>query len=54
LTAHERDRWIMFAFDPSERAVMGQRSRQWETEAMTEVGVVRSVAYCLREGRWPR
>jgi hypothetical protein len=53
----ERDRWIMFAFDPSEKAVMGQRERQWETEAMTEVGVVRSMAYCLgelREGRWPK
>jgi hypothetical protein len=46
----------MFAFDPSEKAVMGQRARQW-TAVPTELGVVREMARCLRElgaGRWPK
>jgi hypothetical protein len=39
----------MFAFDPSYKAVMGQRARQWTTVHPTQLGVVRE----LREGRWP-
>jgi hypothetical protein len=53
----ERDEWLMHAFDPSERAVDGTRSREWTAVHPKEVGVVRQMAYCLRElgeGRWPK
>jgi hypothetical protein len=53
----ERQEWVTFAFDPSEKAVMGQRERQWTAVHPTELGVVREMARCLgelREGRWPR
>ncbi len=53
----ERNEWLMYAFDPSERAVMGKRSREWTAVARTEGAVVREMARCLREiseGRWPR
>ena len=46
----------MYAFDPSERAVIGVRSREWEAVATSEVGVVAEMARCLaliREGRAP-
>ena len=51
------DQWSMYAFDPSEKAVVGKRSREWTTVGETEVGCVRSMAYCLGElkaGRWPK
>ncbi len=47
----------MFAFDTTEQAVVGKRSREWTAVHPTEVGVVREMARCLRErgaGRWPR
>lgn len=54
---YERTDWQMYAFDPSERAVNGRRSRQWTAVASTELGVVREMAHCLREigeGRAPK
>jgi hypothetical protein len=53
----ERDEWLLCAFDPSERAVVGVRSREWTAVASSEVGVVQEMARCLaelREGRTPR
>ena len=53
----ERDQWLLYAFDTSERAVVGVRSREWTAIASTEVGVVREMARCLaelREGRAPK
>jgi hypothetical protein len=54
---HERDRaWEQYAFDPSERAVVGVRSREWTAVAPTEAEVIRELARCLRlirEGRVP-
>jgi hypothetical protein len=49
----ERDEWLLYAFDPSERAVVGVRSREWTAIGSTELGVVREMARCLaliREG----
>jgi hypothetical protein len=55
---HDRRReWVMYAFDPSERAVVGVRQREWEAVADSEEGVVREMARCLREireGRTPK
>jgi hypothetical protein len=51
-----RDEWLLYAFDPSERAVVGVRSREWAAKASTEEGVLREMARCLRgirEGRVP-
>jgi hypothetical protein len=53
----ERDEWLVYAFDPSERPVVGVRSREWTAIASTEVGVVQEMAWCLaelREGRAPK
>jgi hypothetical protein len=53
----ERREWLLYAFDPSERPVVGLRSRQWTAIAESEVGVVREMARCLRAigaGRVPR
>ena len=56
----ERDEWQMYAFDPSERPVVGVRSREWTATAPREVGqlgVVLEMARCLREisaGRVPK
>jgi hypothetical protein len=47
----------LFAFDTRERAIEGKRTGEWKTVAPTELDVVRSMAYCLRElaaGRWPK
>lgn len=52
----ERRTWEQYTFDPTERSE-GARSREWVALGPTEVGCVRSMAYCLRElgvGRWPR
>lgn len=54
---HERREWLLHAFDPSERPVVGLRSREWTAIADSEEGVVREMARCLREighGRAPR
>lgn len=45
----ERGQWQMYAFDPSERAVMSLRSREWTAVAATEEGVVSEMARCLCE-----
>jgi len=53
----ERREWLMYAFDPAERPVVGLRSREWTAVAATEEAVVREMARCLREikeGRAPR
>ena len=47
----------MYAYDPSERPVVGLRSRKWTAIAESEEAVVREMARCLRElgaGRTPR
>ncbi len=52
----ERNEWVMYAFDPSERAVMGKRP-EWTAVAPTEEAVLREMARCLGEvgeGRWPK
>ena len=36
--------WTLYAFDPTERAKVGHRSREWTAVGMTEVGVVREMA----------
>ncbi len=46
-----------YAFDPSEKPVVGLRKREWQAIASTEEDVVREMARWLREireGRWPR
>ena len=45
--------WEQYAFDPSERAQVGVRSRQWTAVAATELEVVRELARCLpADPRW--
>ena len=54
---NERRQWVQYAFDPSERPVVGLRSREWTARAESEEAVVREMARCLaelREGRKPR
>jgi hypothetical protein len=54
---HERREWLLYAFDPRERPVVGVRRREWTAVAATEEVVVREMARCLRllaEGRAPR
>jgi len=55
---HERNVWIKYAFDATERPRQGKpRKRDWETEAPTQELCIRSMAYCLREiaaGRLPK
>ena len=48
--------WEQYAFDPTERAQVGVRSREWTAVAPTELEVIRELARCLRlirEGRVP-
>ena len=48
--------WEQYAFDPSERARAGVRSREWTAVAQSELEVMRELARCLRlfhEGRVP-
>ena len=54
---HDERQWHQFAFDPSERPVVGLRSRAWTAVAESEEAVVREMARCLRElgrGRAPK
>jgi hypothetical protein len=44
----ERDEWILYAFDPGERPVVGVRGRDWLAKGTTELDVVREMARCLR------
>ncbi len=53
----ERRQWHQYAFDPSERPVVGLRSREWTAIGSSELEVVAEMARCLREigkGRAPR
>ena len=53
----ERQEWLLYAFDPSERAKSGHRSHEWTAIAESEEAVVREMARCLREiaaGRAPK
>jgi hypothetical protein len=53
----ERGEWVMHAFDPRERAVVGVRKSEWTAVARSEDGVVREMARCLAEikaGRVPK
>jgi hypothetical protein len=53
---HRRE-WQQYAFDPSERPVVGVRKREWTAVAQTEVGVLREMARCpamIRAGRVPK
>ena len=48
--------WSMHAFDPSEKPVVGKRSREWTAVGQTELHCVEEMARCLGEikaGRWP-
>jgi len=49
--------WSQYAFDPSEKPVVGKRSREWTAVGQTELHVVQEMARCLGElkvGRWPK
>jgi hypothetical protein len=53
----ERRESAIYAFDTTERAHIGKRSREWTAVAPTEADVVREMARCLREigsGRVPQ
>ncbi len=45
---NERREWVQYAFDPSERAVVGLRSREWTAVAESEEAAVREMAKTLR------
>jgi hypothetical protein len=40
----ERDEWLMYAFDPAERAAEGIRRREWTAIAATEEALVAEMA----------
>lgn len=44
--------WAVYAFDTTERAAIGKRSREWTAVGQTEVECVREMARCLRESEW--
>ncbi len=44
----ERRQWVQYAFDPSERPVVGIRQREWQAAAESEEAVVRETGRCLR------
>jgi hypothetical protein len=49
--------WIQYAWDTTETAALGRRSREWTAVGQTELGCVREMARCLAEigaGRVPR
>ena len=49
--------WAMYAFDQTEKAHIGRRSREWTAVRQTEQECIREMARCLREigaGRVPR
>lgn len=43
----ERREWLLYAFDPTERPVVGLRSREWTAVAESEEALVREMARCL-------
>ena len=49
--------WRMYAFDPSERPVVGRRSRESVASGLAELDCVEEMARCLAEikaGCWPK
>jgi hypothetical protein len=40
----EGNEWLLYAFDPSEKAVRGVRKREWTAIAATEEAVVAEMA----------
>ena len=49
--------WNMYAFDPTERPVVGKRAREWTAVGRSELHCLEVKARCLGEikaGRWPR
>jgi len=49
--------WAMYAFDTTEKAHIGRRSREWTAVGYTEDECVREMARCLRlisEGKVPK
>ena len=49
--------WAMYAFDRTEKAHIGRRSREWTAVGQTEEECIFEMARCLREnsaGRVPR
>ena len=49
--------WSMYAFDPSEKPVVGKRSREWTAVGQTKLHCVQVMARCLGDlkvGRWPK
>ena len=54
---HRTPPWSQYAFDPSERARAGLRSREWTAVGTSELRVLCEMARCLREisqGRVPK
>ena len=52
-----QNHWEQYAFDASEKPIVGKRSREWTAVGPTELECVRTMARCLGElkaGRWPR
>jgi hypothetical protein len=47
----EKRQWLLYAFHPGERPLLGLRNREWTAVAGTEVDVVREMARCLRQIR---
>jgi len=45
----ERREWVMYAYDPAERPMVGLRSREWTAVAAGEEGGVVEMARCPRE-----
>ncbi|MEP7360735.1 MAG: hypothetical protein ABI744_04060 [Chloroflexota bacterium] len=41
--------WEQYAFDTTEKAHIGKRSREWTAVGQTEVERVREMARCLRD-----
>jgi hypothetical protein len=53
----ERQQWALYAFDTTEKAHIGRRSREWTAVAPSEERVILEMARCLREigaGRAPK
>lgn len=52
-----RRQWTQYAFDPTEKARVGNREREWVAVGETELHVLEQMAYSLgeiKEGRVPR
>jgi hypothetical protein len=52
-----RQEWSLYAWDATERPVVGRRTREWTAVHPTQAGVLRELARCVAEisdGRAPR